>query len=345
MIVYDKGNLLETSAEALVNTVNCVGVMGKGIALQFKQAFPENYKQYEKACRQKDVVPGKMFVHYTGNLFEKKYIINFPTKRHWKGKSNLDDIKSGLKGLIEQVQSLGISSIAIPPLGCGNGGLDWKIVKPLIEEAFKNVPEVVVHLYAPMGNPEVDKMLINTVKPQLTKARALLIELMKEYGVPGYRLSKLEVQKLAYFLQVAGEPLRLKFVKAQCGPYANNLNHVLQILEGHYIRGYGDRAEESSIYLINDAEQVAESFIKDEVDSIERLNKVKEIIYGYENPYGLELLATLHWIINEKPEIANDLSQIENEVFNWNERKCNLFKRNHIEKAWKHLQGAVPQLN
>ncbi len=146
MIEIQRGNLLEADAEALINTVNCVGVMGKGIVLQFKQAFPDNFREYEKACRDKEVVPGKMFTFKTGTLLNPKYIINFPTKRHWKGRSRIADIKAGLSALIEEVKQLGIKSIAVPPLGCGNGGLAWDQVRPLIESAFSVLPSVKVCL-------------------------------------------------------------------------------------------------------------------------------------------------------------------------------------------------------
>lgn len=140
MIEINKGNLLEANAEALVNTVNCVGFMGKGIALQFKQAFLANYRAYEAACRADEVVPGKMLVYDNGRLLNPRYIINFPTKRHWRGKSRVSDIKSGLKALVKDVQRLELHSIAVPPLGCGLGGLDWREVRPLIEEAFRELP-------------------------------------------------------------------------------------------------------------------------------------------------------------------------------------------------------------
>ncbi len=136
MIELGKGNLLKVDVEALVNTVNCVGIMGKGIALQFKQDYPENFKAYEKACRASEVRPGKMFIVPTNKMQNPKFIVNFPTKRHWKGKSKIEDIKSGLTALIRDVQELGITSIAIPPLGCGLGGLRWSEVKPLIERHF-----------------------------------------------------------------------------------------------------------------------------------------------------------------------------------------------------------------
>ncbi|MDJ0797792.1 MAG: macro domain-containing protein [Calothrix sp. MO_167.B12] len=150
MIEFKQGNLLEEKTEAIVNTVNCVGVMGKGIALQFKRAYPENFRQYAKACKAGVVEPGRMFIVATGSLFNPRYIINFPTKRHWKGKSKIEDIQSGLIALIAEVKQLGITSIAIPPLGCGNGGLNWKEVKPLIESAFAQLPDVQVIIFEPV---------------------------------------------------------------------------------------------------------------------------------------------------------------------------------------------------
>ncbi|MGL6339867.1 MAG: type II toxin-antitoxin system antitoxin DNA ADP-ribosyl glycohydrolase DarG, partial [Waterburya sp.] len=206
MIEFKQGNLLEENIEALVNTVNCVGVMGKGIALQFKQAFPENFKQYKKACDHKKVQPGRMFTTSTGQLFP-KYIINFPTKNHWKGKSKIEDIESGLKALVKEVRQLNIKAIAIPPLGCGNGGLDWAQVKPMIVNAFVELLDVQVVIFEPEGAPVADKMKVVTDKPKMTVARALFIRLLELYKIPDYRLTKLEIQKLAYFLQEAGEQL------------------------------------------------------------------------------------------------------------------------------------------
>ena len=154
MLEFKQDNLLEEDAEALVNAVNCVGVMGKDIALQFKQAFSENFQQYKKACDAKEVQPGRMFTVPTGKLFNPKYIINFPTKRHWRDKSKIEDIQTGLKALVAEVQQLGITSIAIPALGCGNGGLDWLEVKPRIESAFVELPEVKVVVFEPTDAPK-----------------------------------------------------------------------------------------------------------------------------------------------------------------------------------------------
>lgn len=166
--------------------------MGKGIALQFKQAFPKNFTEYNKACKANNVNPGHMFsVSVGGLLANPRYIINFPTKRHWKGNSRIEDIDSGLVALVKEIRDLGIKSIAVPPLGCGNGGLDWNEVRPKIEVAFQSVPDVQVYLYIPAGSPKPDEIKIATNKPHLTKARALLISLMNRYGVTGYRLTLL----------------------------------------------------------------------------------------------------------------------------------------------------------
>ncbi len=279
MLKLKRGNLLDEKTEALVNTVNCVGVMGKGVALQFKRAFPDNFKQYQKACKNNEVEPGRMFIVATDSLLNPRYIINFPTKRHWRQPSQLDDIKAGLAALVAEVQRLGIRSIAIPPLGCGNGGLDWAEVKPLILEAFKPLPKVEVIVFEPAGAPPVEAMAITTSKPPMTAFRASLIRILELYGLPGYSASRIEIQKLAYFLKVAGEP-------------------TLQTL------------------------------------TYQRFH----LIEGFETPYGMEMLATLHWVAQEDPQAAADCEVAIERVREWSDRKKNLFKPQHLVMAWNHLK-------
>ena len=151
MIEFTTGDILRADAEALVNTVNCVGIMGRGVALQFRNAFPANFKAYEAACAREEVQPGKMFVFETRELTGPKFIINFPTKRHWRGKSRMEDIDSGLKALVEEVRTRGIRSIAIPPLGSGLGGLNWADVRPRIEVALRGVNDLHVIIFGPDG--------------------------------------------------------------------------------------------------------------------------------------------------------------------------------------------------
>ncbi|QRN02803.1 Appr-1-p processing protein [Legionella sp. MW5194] len=336
MIEYVTGNLLEANAEALVNTVNTVGIMGKGIALQFKQAWPENFKSYAKACKAGEVAPGKMFIYELKETSSPHFIINFPTKRHWKQKSHIQDIKIGLETLIDEIKQRGIQSIALPPLGCGNGGLPWTEIRPLIEQAFANIPQVQVMLYAPKGAPDAFTMPIGTNKPHMTEARALFIKLIEQYSSLHYRLTLLEIQKLAYFLQIAGQPLRLNYKASHYGPYAHNLNKVLEILEGHYIRGYGDSQKpDATIELLPDAVQAANNFLEKQSQSIEHLHSVSQLIEGFETPYGMELLATIHWLNDQQN--ACELQEVITGIQSWNTRKAQLMKPRHIEKAWNRL--------
>lgn len=339
MIEYQQGNLLETKADALVNTVNCVGIMGKGIALQFKQAFPENFKKYERACKNNEVQIGKMFVVETGNLFPPKYLINFPTKNHWKGKSKIADIKFGLDALVNEVQRLGITSIAIPPLGCGNGGLNWLEVKPLLESAFTQLPNVQVIIFEPSVMPVTANIAVTSKTPNMTRARALFIRLLELYGIQGYELTKLEIQKLAYFLQEAGEPLKLAYEKHLFGPYANNLNHVLKHIEGHFIRGYGDGSGKGEIYVLPTGRESANNFLQNHPEADIRLEKVGSLINGFETPYGLEMLATVHWVATKYENPAQNSEQAVNLFHAWNPRKKQIFKTEHIHTAWHHLKS------
>jgi O-acetyl-ADP-ribose deacetylase (regulator of RNase III) len=151
MITFKHGDILQEDVEAIVNTVNCVGVMGRGIALQFKNAYPDNFKAYEKACNASEVVPGKMFVYDRGGFINPRYIINFPTKRHWRDKSRMEDIDNGIHDLIRVIKELDIGSVAIPPLGSGLGGLDWQDVKKSITSAMNDAAlDVEIIVFEPL---------------------------------------------------------------------------------------------------------------------------------------------------------------------------------------------------
>ena len=346
MIETTTGNILEADAEALINTVNCVGFMGKGIALQFKQAYPENFGAYAKACRAKEVRPGRMHVFETGLLTDPRLIINFPTKRHWRGKSRLEDIEAGLAALVEEVKVRGIRSVAIPPLGCGLGGLDWRVVRPLIEAAFTSVPDVRVTLYEPRGAPDAKAMPVRTERPNMTPARALFVKLIDQYLQLAYRLTLLEIQKLAYLLQEAGEQLRLRYEPGPYGPYAPNLNHVLERIEGHFIRGYGDSQKpDAEIELLPSSLEEADVFLANRLESKERLQKVADLIEGFETPYGMELLASAHWVAHHQDPPSTDAETTVSAVHAWNDRKRAMFKSEHIHIAWQRLrdEGWLPE--
>jgi O-acetyl-ADP-ribose deacetylase (regulator of RNase III) len=343
MIEYVEGDLLAADADALVNTVNTVGVMGKGVALQFKQAFPSNFKAYEAACKRGEVALGRMFVFDAGQLTHPRYVINFPTKGHWRARSRLADIEAGLADLRRVIEDRGITSIAVPPLGCGNGGLSWDDVRPVIEQALLDIPGVRVLIFAPNGAPHPAEMKIETSKPRMTRGRSVLISLLSRYlGPAAIGASPVEVQKLMYFAQYGGVPLKLNFVAGRYGPYAEALNHVLQGMEGHYLRGYGDRSqpvwEAEPITLSPGAAAEAEAWLRDNPGSAESIDRVLVLTEGFQSPYEMELLATVHWVANENPEAMLDPHRAYELVQRWSDRKKRLFTERHVQVAWTWLR-------
>ncbi len=343
MIEYKSGDILKDDSEALVNTVNCVGIMGRGIALQFKKAFPGNFKAYAAACKKDAVQPGKMFVFKTGRLTYPRYIINFPTKRHWRSKSRMEDIEGGLEALVETVRQHDISSIAVPPLGSGLGGLEWSKVKQRIENRLKKLTDIRIVIYEPRGAPQVEKMTRVRQAPNMTAGRAALIELINRYlnGLLDPFITLLEAHKLMYFMQETGEPLRLKFQKGPYGPYAENLRHVLHALEGHFLFGYADGGDtpDKQLKLVPGAIKDARTFLRKRLDTQIRFEKVADLVEGFESPFGLELLSTVHWVI--KKESVKHANEAVNRTYAWNDRKRMFTTRQIIlaadvlsEKGW-----------
>lgn len=323
MIEIKTGDILREDVEAIINTVNCVGVMGRGIALQFKNAFPDNFAAYAAACKRQQVQPGRMFIHDTGWLSNPRWIINFPTKRHWRGQSRMEDIEAGLRALVADIQRLGIRSLAIPPLGSGLGGLDWSQVLPRIEAALAPLNDVRVVIFQPGHAPGADQISRSTVVPHMTAGRAALVELMRRYisGLLDPTMSLLELHKLMYFMQVQGEPLRLQFKQAHYGPYAENLRHVLKAIEGYFVSGYADGGDAPGkvLQLVPGAEQDAQAFLAKHPDTRARFDRVAELVHGFESPTGLELLSTVHWVVQH--EHALSLDDVVTHVHAWNVRK------------------------
>jgi O-acetyl-ADP-ribose deacetylase (regulator of RNase III) len=323
MIEYRSGDILKSEQDALVNTVNCVGIMGRGIALQFKNAYPQNFKAYEAACKRGEVQPGRLFVFETEQLTPPHYIINFPTKRHWRGKSRIEDIEAGLIALVDVIRAKGIRSVAVPPLGSGLGGLDWNQVKPSIERTLSPLEGVYVVVYEPRGAPRSDTMTHRRDVPTMTAGRAALIELMHRYlsGLLDPSITLLEVHKLMYFMQEAGEPLRLQYIQGPYGPYAENLRHVLHRIEGHYVAGYDDGgdAPDKPLTLVPGAVEEASTFLAAHADTRTRFDRVVGLVEGFESPFGLELLATVHWIMTRQAASAPD--DVVAQTYAWNDRK------------------------
>ena len=343
MIVLKVGDIFEEDVEALVNSVNCVGVMGRGIALQFKNVFPENFKAYAEACKRQEVQPGQMFVYESGKMTNPRYIINFPTKRHWRAKSRMEDIEAGLDALAGEIRARNIRSIAVPPLGSSLGGLNWADVRPRIESTLGELDDLRVLLFEPGGGPADDRPNRSTKAPRMTRGRASLIGLMDRYlrGLLDPFVTLLEIHKLMYFMETAGEPLRLEFKKAPYGPYAEKLRHVLRPLEGHLISGYedGGDAPGKKIEPVPGAIEDATRFLESHPEVKKHLARVSELVEGFESPFGLELLATVHWVFVKRPSATDE--EVIADTYAWglhkrqfSERQIRLALRVLRDKGW-----------
>ena len=350
MITCTQGNLLEADVEALVNTVNTVGVMGKGIALMFKERFPANTAAYAEACKAGEVQTGKMFITETGELMGPRWIVNFPTKQHWRAKSQLSWIAEGLVDLRRFIVDSGVSSIAIPPLGAGNGGLDWSRVKALIEQKLGDLEGVDIIVYEPTARYQ------NVAKPKgvekLTPARALVAELVRRYWILGMDCSLLEIQKLAWFLERAIESERLKsldlrFGAHHYGPYADRLRHLLDGLDGSYLRSekrISDSDPLDTIWFDDSRRKKVELYLGGEAkEYLPALEKVSQLIDGFESPYGLELLATVDWLLTREqvnPDVESLLAGLQRWPAGgtWARRKLKLFGAPQLKLALERLE-------
>lgn len=309
MITFTRGNLLEAGAEALVNTVNTVGVMGKGVALMFKEAFPENFELYEAACERDEVQVGRMFVTARHQLIGPKWIINFPTKKHWRQPSKIEWIEAGLEDLKRVIAEKKIQSIALPPLGSGNGGLDWRDVRPRIETALVSLRDVQIVVYEPTA--KYQNVAKRTGVEKLTPARALVAELVRRYSILGLECTLLEIQKLAYFLERIindlnlENPLGLQFKANKFGPYAPKLTHLLDALDGSYLHCDKRLADAGPLDIIrfDDAkrDRVSVYFTSPQAKIYRSaLERTTDLIDGFESPLGMELLATVDWLIHRE---------------------------------------------
>jgi O-acetyl-ADP-ribose deacetylase (regulator of RNase III) len=347
MILFRQGNLLEAGVEAVVNTVNTVGVMGKGIALMFKERYPDNFRAYEAACKAGAIQLGRMFVTATGELSGPRWIINFPTKQHWRHPSRPEWIAAGLEDLARVVREKGIRSLALPPLGCGNGGLDWQEIRPLIEAAAAKLPNVEIIAYEPTAQYQ------NVAKRQgvekLAVARALIAEAVRRYWVLGIECTLLEIQKLAWFLersvrrQRLPDVLKLRFQADRYGPFSPGLNHLLNALDGSYLRSdkriadcgprdtiaFGDERADALAAFLRSGEGKTYAAVLDETDAL---------IDGFQSPLGMELLATVDWLARREG-CALNVPALREGLQRWpggaeaSQRKLRLFDDRLLDQA------------
>ena len=353
MMTFTQGNLLKAKVEAMVNTVNTVGTMGKGIALMFKERFPQNFKAYAKACQKGEVRTGRMFVTENRSLFGPKWVINFPTKKHWRDKTRLEWIETGLQDLVLVIEEKSIRSIAIPPLGCGNGGLDWREVRPLIVSALEKVEELDALIYEPTA--EYQNVTKRTGVEKLTPARALIAEIVRRYCLLGIDCSILEVQKLAWFLErgvkrlEVSDPFNFRFAANKYGPYSHNLQKLLDNLDGSYLRCNKRLADAGPLDLIwfNESKKNhVSAYLNSGEGKVHAgvLEWASSMIDGFQSPLGMELLATVDWMI-QNDGIEPTVKNVMRGLTNWpggisaGERKLRIFDERLISIALKQLDS------
>lgn len=352
---FTQGNLLDAKVEALVNTVNTVGVMGKGIALMFKEAFPSNFREYERACINHEIVVGKMFVTETGKLSGPRWIVNFPTKKHWRHPSQMEWIVAGLEDLRSVIRARRIRTIALPPLGSGNGGLNWRDVRAQIVRALGDLEGVEILVFEP--TERYQNVAKRTGVEVLTPARALIAEMIRRYWVLGIDCTYLEVQKLGWFLERSirsiglEDPLQLEFKADRYGPYSDKLRHLLDALDGTYLhcdKRLSDASPTDTIWFDEERRPVVDLYLQQ--DSSADLRRVLDFtakrIDGFESPRGMELLATVDWLI-EKERRKPTVSDIRNGLAAWPagpeaaERKLRLFDDRLIGLALDQLTAKI----
>ncbi len=339
---YVKGNLLEAPTQALVNTVNTVGVMGKGIALQFKEAFPNNFKLYQAACKNGTLQPGQLLVVREQTLSGKKVIVNFPTKTEWYLKSKYEYIETGLQALVEAIKTHEIKSIAIPPLGCGNGGLQWPKVRTMIEQYLGEISDVEVVVYEPNEAIKSALKKQQTIKQvNLTPARAMMLYAMYYYEATGEHISLFVANKLAYFLQRLGERdfNNLKFEARQYGPYSVQVEHFLHTMNGKYLKGLEQMNAQAfePLDLQYDTFHEVQTYVQRSLapNQVLILDNLTRLVDGFQSTLALEILASVDYIRRQNPGIQGD--HLVTAVQEWSDRKRKLFQERYIKIAENHL--------
>ncbi len=338
MIVFKKGNILESGADALVNTVNTQGVMGKGIALQFKKAFPYNFKIYVDSCKAGELSPGKLLIVKDQDLLGgTRWIINFPTKTSWRKPSEYEYIEKGLDELVRRLPEMAVSSVAIPPVGSGNGGLDWNRVKAIIEDKLSSRPENIIVF-------EPSNLIEETMKKErikLTEARAMLLYMLYQLEKSGEFVSEFSCEKICYFLQRFGakKHMKLDFKANFYGPYSGKVRHVINYLNGSYIMGYSamDKKPFEPLQLIPDGEESVNEYLKDKPELKLITTATENFLDGFYSDFALELISSIDFITQK--EKTFDLESIKTSLSNWNTRKRTMFANDRfISIALDHLK-------
>ncbi|MGG3838074.1 macro domain-containing protein [Paenibacillus thiaminolyticus] len=325
MITYTSGDLLKSDTEALVNTVNCEGFMGKGIAYQFKLQFPDNNKDYIKACQTGNLKIGKL--HYT--VEQGKIIINFPTKDKWRAKSKITYIEKGLDALVDLIEQLNIKSISIPPLGSGNGGLVWGEVKPLIERKLESVAlKTDVFIYEPSQN----YISRPTNEPKLSVSALVLMEIKNHLQ----KFNNLRLQKAAFMVDILSKNKYFKFQKHLYGPYDNSITIISRNIKAFQLYHNVKDTEEAKSILYNKI--VSENVVSRYTILLPLIIRACTFINSIETDHELECLITILFLIDEDDTLLEE--DIVNKYLAWSDDKADRFSKQEIRQGVETLLQA-----
>lgn len=334
MIEVKVGDVMESTAQTLVNTVNCVGIMGKGIALEFKKRFPEMYKDYVRRCKKGDVKLGQPYIY---RELTYPWIINFPTKDHWRSVACLDDIVRGMRYLLDHYKEWGVTSIAVPPLGCGQGQLEWRVVGPSLYR-YLNRMDIPVELYAPFGTPPIEtqgSFLSSSNEPVIADAVKGSFKLKPDWMIIVEVLARIEnepyhwpvgrtmFQKIAYFATEEGLSTDLNFAQGSYGPFASNLKkHITQLVNNGLVKENrsGEMLRVSIGPTYNDARQSYQSAINDNSETINRI----AMLFRRLKTSQAEVAATVHFSANQLYKINKKKpteTQVLSYVMEWKQKR------------------------
>ena len=334
MIRFSTGNLFDAHVDAIVNTVNLVGVMGKGVALQFKERFKNNFQVYKQACDDRTIGIGNSLVVEEMWQGRSVWVINFPTKVHWRNPSEYYYIERGLDNLIDIIHKYAIKSIAIPPLGAGNGGLDWHKVKDLIISKLSSL-DCDIFVFEP-GHEAISA----EKKVALTQARTLLVYMLDRVQREGNEATAFSAVKSVYFLQKFGAEkiFNMKFEKYIYGPYCDQVRHVLHAIDGGYIRGFADMTKKpfEPFDVIPDKMAEVTYMVESDILLNDIVSRTCQFLDGYWDDFSLELLSSVDFLISNRPDASVD--EVYALLAAWNERKRKLFSdKNMVQKAYNHI--------
>lgn len=345
-----QASIFEVQAQTIVNTVNCVGVMGKGIALGFKERFPEMYRDYVARCNRGDVRLGEPYL-FTSLLDQ--WILNFPTKKHWRSLSRLEDIKRGLEFLETHYREWGIESLAVPPLGCGNGGLEWRAVGPVLYQHLARL-DIPVTLIAPQGTP-AEQMLheffvagstvpsrhaISQLRPAWLALAAIAARVNRDmHRTP---VGRVMFQKLGYFATESGIPTEAVFRRGSYGPFAPDLQEAIStLINSEVLRE--ERVSQGFMYVPGKAYR---TLMDEHLDELRTwagpVEKVMDLFMRVSSTRNAELVATVHFAARELSDMHSvrpSEQDVVAAVLDWKRRRKEPFHDAEVLEAVRSLQA------